>query len=182
MYDQGVQKSTVAPFLDRLKIKSPVVSLTSDLDWRLKLSSESTEGEADAPNVSHWYQNIDLKLWKDLVDKHLSSPKTTELVVYGRKVIVSRSDPVSKSAVFTYKELCETALGPADYLKICSTFETILIEGVPVFTTLMKNEGVYIVFGDGRSSYLCNKMHWTLPLLSSSSFFFFFVCFHQQED
>ncbi|PLW13168.1 hypothetical protein PCANC_18626 [Puccinia coronata f. sp. avenae] len=171
MYDQGVQKSTVAPFLDRLKIKSPVVSLTSDVDWRLKLSSESTEGEADAPNVSHWYQNIDLKLWKDLVDKHLSSPKTTELVVYGRKVIVSRSDPVSKSAVFTYKELCETALGPADYLKICSTFETILIEGVPVFTTLMKNEARRLItFID--AAYECSVKLYILSTTSIDRLFF----------
>lgn len=140
MYDQGVQKSTVAPFLNRLKIKSPVVSLDSDIDWRLKLSLESLEGEA-LPKVSHWYQNVDSGIWNELVDSHLPSPLKTELVVYGRKVIINRSDSVSKSAVFTYQELCETALGPADYLKFCSTFETIMIEGVPVFTTLMKNEG-----------------------------------------
>ncbi|KAA1087768.1 hypothetical protein PGT21_036451 [Puccinia graminis f. sp. tritici] len=139
MYDQGVQKSTVAPFLDRLKIKSPVVSLDSDVDWRLNLSLESGEGE-NVPKASHWYQNIDSGVWKELVDSHLPSPLKTELVVYGRTIIVNRSDPPSKSAIFTYQELCETALGPADYLKICSTFETILIEGVPVFTTFMKNE------------------------------------------
>ncbi|POW02779.1 hypothetical protein PSTT_11528 [Puccinia striiformis] len=139
MYDQGVQKSTVAPFLDRLKIKSPVVSLDSDVDWRLKLSLESLEGEA-SPKLSHWYQNVDSGIWTELVKSHLPSPLKTEVVVYGRKVIINRSDSASKSAVFTYQELCETALGPADYLKICSTFETIMIEGVPVFTTLMKNE------------------------------------------
>ncbi|KAH9453154.1 hypothetical protein Pst134EB_017085 [Puccinia striiformis f. sp. tritici] len=139
MYDQGVQKSTVAPFLDRLKIKSPVVSLDSDVDWRLKLSLESLEGEA-SPKLSHWYQNVDSGIWNELVNSHLPSPLKTEVVVYGRKVIINRSDSASKSAVFTYQELCETALGPADYLKICSTFETIMIEGVPVFTTLMKNE------------------------------------------
>ncbi|OAV86662.1 hypothetical protein PTTG_12421 [Puccinia triticina 1-1 BBBD Race 1] len=136
MYDQGVQKSTVAPFLDRLKIKSPVVSLDSDVDWRLSLSLESAEEN----NASHWYQNIDSGLWKNLVDSHLPSPCKTDLVVYGRKIMVNRSDPPSKSAVFTYQELCETALGPADYLKICSSFQTIMLEGVPVFTTLMKNE------------------------------------------
>jgi predicted ATPase len=141
MYDQGVQKSTVAPFLDRLKIKSPVVSLDSDIDWRLNLSLESAEGE-NLPKESHWYQNIDSGVWRELVDSHFPSPLKTELVVYGRTIIVNRSDPPSKSAIFTYQELCETALGPADYLKICSTFETILIEGVPVFTTFMKNEGV----------------------------------------
>ncbi|WAQ87869.1 hypothetical protein PtA15_8A776 [Puccinia triticina] len=136
MYDQGVQKSTVAPFLDRLKIKSPVVSLDSDVDWRLSLSLESAEEN----NASHWYQNIDSGLWKNLVDSHLPSPCKTDLVVYGRTIMVNRSDPPSKSAVFTYQELCETALGPADYLKICSSFQTIMLEGVPVFTTLMKNE------------------------------------------
>ncbi|KAH9441626.1 hypothetical protein Pst134EA_032752 [Puccinia striiformis f. sp. tritici] len=137
---ERVQKSTVAPFLDRLKIKSPVVSLDSDVDWRLKLSLESLEGEA-SPKLSHWYQNVDSGIWNELVNSHLPSPLKTEVVVYGRKVIINRSDSASKSAVFTYQELCETALGPADYLKICSTFETIMIEGVPVFTTLMKNEG-----------------------------------------
>ncbi|KNZ43736.1 hypothetical protein VP01_991g3 [Puccinia sorghi] len=139
MYDQGVQKSTVAPFLDRLKIKSPVVLLDSDVDWRLNLSSGSAEGE-QASTLSHWYQNIDSGLWKELLDKHLPFPEKTELIVYGRNITVNRSDPSLKSAAFSYQELCEAPLGPADYLKICSTFETIMIEGVPVFTTFMKNE------------------------------------------
>jgi len=139
MYDQGVQKSTVAPFLDRLKIKSPVVLLDSDVDWRLNLSLGSAEGKQTSSG-SHWYQNIDSRLWKELLDKHLPFPERTELIVYGRTITVNRSDPSFKSAAFSYQELCEAPLGPADYLKICSTFETIMIEGVPVFTTFMKNE------------------------------------------
>lgn len=138
MYDQGVQKSTVAPFLDRLKFKSPSISINSDHDWRLKASAPlSTE---DLTNVSHWYQNMDPLLWKQLVASHVISSVQTELIVYGRPVVITRSDPTTRTAVFLYQELCEAALGPADYLTICSKFETIMIEGIPIFTTLMKNE------------------------------------------
>ncbi|KAI9602287.1 hypothetical protein H4Q26_001574 [Puccinia striiformis f. sp. tritici PST-130] len=104
----------------RLKIKSPVVSLDSDVDWRLKLSLESLEGEA-SPKLSHWYQNVDSGIWNELVNSHLPSPLKTEGSFMDGKL--SSIDPI---------------LPPS--LQSVQRFETIMIEGVPVFTTLMKNE------------------------------------------
>jgi predicted ATPase len=43
-------------------------------------------------------------------------------------------------ALFTFDELCEQALGPADYLKICQIYQTIVIQSIPQMGLLEKDE------------------------------------------
>ncbi|KAF2771237.1 hypothetical protein EJ03DRAFT_325685 [Teratosphaeria nubilosa] len=60
------------------------------------------------------------------------------LKVYGRAIHVPRSyDGVT---MWTFEELCKSALGPADYISLASTYHTLILTDVPVLTWLMKNE------------------------------------------
>ena len=62
----------------------------------------------------------------------------TSLTVYGRTVPIPRA--CDGLAHFTFAELCQTTLGPADYSTLASTFHTLILTDVPVLTWLMKNE------------------------------------------
>ncbi|KAL8834036.1 MAG: hypothetical protein Q9176_007685 [Flavoplaca citrina] len=62
----------------------------------------------------------------------------TTLRVYGRNLHVPRHR--SGLSYWTFDELCATSLGPADYTTLASTFHTFILEDVPIFTSLHKNE------------------------------------------
>ena len=68
---------------------------------------------------------------------HLSwSPATMR--VYGRTVQIPRVNGAVTS--WTFDELCNTTLGPADYISLASTFHTLILTDVPILTSLKKNE------------------------------------------
>lgn len=141
MYDEGVQKSTVLPFLNRLKVKSPTISVASTRDWRRDLAKEVKSNTSTEEGT--WHVALPPEQWSQLIQHLVPDPTKTELLIYGRIIEIRRANLHRQSVVFTYKELCETPLGPADYLLIASTFQSIVVEDVPIFTGLMKNEGVY---------------------------------------
>ena len=58
--------------------------------------------------------------------------------VYGRTVPILRQ--LNGTSFWDFSELCTTNLGPADYITLASRYHTILIDRVPVLTTLQKNE------------------------------------------
>ena len=43
-------------------------------------------------------------------------------------------------ALASFADLCETPLGPADYLEIASRFHTIVLKGIPRMGAQMRNE------------------------------------------
>ncbi|KAG0145308.1 hypothetical protein CROQUDRAFT_107923 [Cronartium quercuum f. sp. fusiforme G11] len=150
MYDEGVQKSTVLPFLNRLKLKSPTIELGSKRDWRRELAAEVTE----QPKPSTWHVGYPSANWYELIRTLVPNPQPTHLRVYGRTIEFKRANLDTQSVVVSYKELCEAPLGPADYLTLTSNFQTILVEDIPVFTSLMKNEARrFITFLD--AAYEC---------------------------
>lgn len=59
-------------------------------------------------------------------------------MVYNRPVSIPRQS--ENVASFTFSEICEASLGPADYISIASTYSTIFISDVPPIKTSMKNE------------------------------------------
>lgn len=64
--------------------------------------------------------------------------ESTSLRIYGRNMIV----PCHLSGVtkWDFHHLCNTSLGPADYISLASTFHTFILTDVPILTLLRKNE------------------------------------------
>lgn len=60
------------------------------------------------------------------------------LTVYGRTLSIPRAH--SGTTCWTFPELCNATLGPADYISLASTYHTLYLTGVPVLTSIMKNE------------------------------------------
>ncbi|CAH7666152.1 AFG1-like ATPase-domain-containing protein [Phakopsora pachyrhizi] len=198
MYDQGVHRAIVEPFLQRLRVKSPEIKLESKIDWRIKLSTETTMknssssssssdlenpgsnwfDRSDRHRVGHWNELL-IKNFGDGVDEHRF--QETEIKVYGRTLKFNRTRRIGNEnfiMIIDYKDFFEEALGAVDYLKACSKFEKIFIENLPVFTTLMKNEARrFITFLD--AAYECRvKLH----ILSNSSIVDLFFPLKKPKD
>jgi protein AFG1 len=62
----------------------------------------------------------------------------TTITVYGRPISIPAQH--NGAAFFTFDELCGTALGPADYITLASTYHTFILTDVPVMQFLQKNE------------------------------------------
>ncbi|BEJ16556.1 hypothetical protein CspHIS471_0511610 [Cutaneotrichosporon sp. HIS471] len=129
LYHHGVQKERMHAFLDSLKGRCDVVELDGGRDWR----QTAAEGELE-PRWLTISDNAFDTMWA-------AEPGDTtpvDLVVYGRRVHVP--EVKGKACRFPFAELCETPLGPADYLSLASTFSTFYIDAVPILLLKHKNE------------------------------------------
>lgn len=140
LYKQGIQRATLSPFLTALAHRSPVIDLTSPTDYRLVARSEhglTTETDAAEPgdfgSVDAWkrwgtrargwfVQGEQDEAWQEAMRWVVGDVKgePTTLNVYGRKVKVPWA--AGGVARFSFKDLCEQPLGPADYISIGSAF------------------------------------------------------------
>ncbi|GAA5916009.1 hypothetical protein JCM5296_001159 [Sporobolomyces johnsonii] len=159
LYKQGIQRSTLSPFLSALSHRSPVLELSSPNDYRLVARSQnplSPESDAAAPGdfgtveawkrwgtrSRGWFVKGQEREWEDalswVVGEESGTGEERSLSVYGRKLRV----PWAKGGVarFSFKDLCEKALGPADYITIGSEFHTVIVDEVPVLPLNAKNE------------------------------------------
>ncbi|KWU41050.1 hypothetical protein RHOSPDRAFT_23715 [Rhodotorula sp. JG-1b] len=159
LYKQGIQRSTLSPFLTALSHRAPVIDLTSPTDYRLVSRAEhglTPETDAAEPgdfgSVDAWKRwgtrsrgwfvkgEIDDEAWNEALRWIAGDVKgeATTLSVYGRQVKVPWA--AGGVARFSFKDLCEQPLGPADYISIGSAFHTIIIDDVPVLPLSAKNE------------------------------------------
>ncbi|GAB7352047.1 hypothetical protein MBLNU459_g2556t1 [Dothideomycetes sp. NU459] len=74
----------------------------------------------------------------ELSDSLPTSWVPSTMRVYGRTIIVPRTSNGTTS--WTFAELCGSALGPADYITLASTYHTLILAEVPVLSLLQKNE------------------------------------------
>ncbi|BGP12176.1 hypothetical protein JCM10213_004742 [Rhodosporidiobolus nylandii] len=158
LYQQGIQRATLSPFLTALASRSPVINLSSPTDYRLIARSQhalSPSTDAAEPGdfgaVEAWQRwgtrsrgwfvkGEDDVAWQEALRWVVGDAKGEEktLSVYGRKVRVPWV--AGGVARFSFKELCEKALGPADYITLGSEFHTVVLDDVPVLPLSAKNE------------------------------------------
>jgi protein AFG1 len=82
--------------------------------------------------------------------------------VYGRKVKIPWA--VDKIARFTFADLCEEALGTADYITIASNFETIIIDETPYMYLRHKNQARRLI---NLVDALCERMKRDVRILEA---------------
>ncbi|GAA5842336.1 hypothetical protein JCM5353_000763 [Sporobolomyces roseus] len=161
LYKQGIQRSTLSPFLSALSHRSPVIELISPNDYRLVARSQhplSPENDSATPGEHGteeawkrwgtrsraWFVKGEEKEYENAlnwvigVEEGKIQGEARELSVYGRKLKVPWSN--GGVARFTFKELCEKALGPADYITLGSEFHTIILDNIPILPLNAKNE------------------------------------------
>ncbi|OCL03602.1 hypothetical protein AOQ84DRAFT_433860, partial [Glonium stellatum] len=90
------------------------------------------------PNALPKYYFVKSSLRSSL-EQYNATPWTSgSMRVYGRTVIIPRQHAgISR---WTFSELCGSTLGPADYITLSSTYDTLILTDVPIMTALQKNE------------------------------------------
>lgn len=132
LYEGGINRSLFLPFIDNLRIHCDIVCMDTLHDYRL----ESTE------NVSNNYHlHLATAQLQEVYAAYDSSPgyEPREIPVpFGRSLSVHRANRCC--AWFNFRDLCESPLGPVDYISLCQHFLCIIVEGVPQLDESCYNE------------------------------------------
>ncbi|CAO1615421.1 unnamed protein product [Sympodiomycopsis kandeliae] len=152
LYNNGVQQSQLIQFFEALRTRCPVHEMKGQRDFRRKPGGlefwSSVDSHSSPSSVGHTTYFVkgqenafEAKLKSLIQDRE---PTPTTLKVYNRPVRIPLAWPpidVKPSiAIFTFAELCDSPLGPADYLTIVSHFEEIVIRDVPQLLLANKNQ------------------------------------------
>ncbi|KAF8864984.1 hypothetical protein BDZ45DRAFT_684529 [Acephala macrosclerotiorum] len=108
-------------------------------------ATEEKTVKATTPKRYFLASQNEQKVWQDAVRASISADtpevilwESTTLLVYGRKVPVSRH---SRGVTYwSFPDICGETFGPADYITLASTFHTLILDEVPVLTLMQKNE------------------------------------------
>lgn len=126
LYENGLNRQLVLPFIAELKTRCELVELDGPTDYRrLKFEGEEVYRFGTGPQVD---EAMD-RLWLRLTGGVAGEP--------GALRSLGRSIPVPLQAMgaarFSFAELCEKPLGARDYLRISHAFDALMIERVPQF-------------------------------------------------
>jgi cell division protein ZapE len=129
LYENGLNRQLVLPFIDELKHHVEVVPLDGPTDYRrLKFEGQEVYRFGTGPEVKAAMD----RLWLRLTGGQNGAP--TELSWLGRKLKVPLA--AMGAARFSFAELCDVPLGARDYVRLSHAYDTLMIEGVPQFSKL----------------------------------------------
>jgi cell division protein ZapE len=132
LYRDGLNRQLFLPFITLIGEKLEVVALDSATDYRLgRVKGHETFVTPLGPKADALVQ----EMWRKLTDVARGEP--VEIDVMGRKLTVPQA--AHGCARFTFAELCEKALGPADYLALTHNFSTLFVEQIPVLGQADRN-------------------------------------------
>jgi len=133
LYREGLNRALFLPFVALIETHMELVRLEARTDFRLeKLASAPVwhvpaDAAADAALAATWRQ---------LTGSEAAGPQ--EFAVKGRILRVPRA--ARGAAWLSFPELCGSAFGAADYLKLAHEFHTIVLDGIPVMDYERRNE------------------------------------------
>jgi len=133
LYQGGLQRERFLPFIDLLKERLDILELDGVIDYRRNRIKDVTVyhqplgAAADAALAAAFAQ---------LTDGAAGGPTT--LAVQGRQLAVPQA--AKGVARFRFADLCERALGAADYIAIATHFHTVIIGEIPLMTPEQRNE------------------------------------------
>ncbi|KDQ57396.1 hypothetical protein JAAARDRAFT_78605 [Jaapia argillacea MUCL 33604] len=133
LYRNGVQRERLEGFVEGLKGRCPVLEIRrgEGRDWR-----EVRAGGGG----SSWFRWGEEGAFEEVVRGVAGEgePKSETLHVFGRALEV----PWSLNGVckMSFSDLCQSDLGPADYLTIASTYHTLSIPSLPILHLSSKDQ------------------------------------------
>ena len=124
LYSGSFQADQYRSFTELLNSRCVVHDMRSGRDFRREVDAQLTHYHTDLPAAQ--------------VAELMPVETSRELTIYSRKLTVPSQ--YNMTAKFDFAWLCESDLGPADYITIASTYSTIIILSVPILTLRKKNE------------------------------------------
>jgi cell division protein ZapE len=138
LYEGGLNRQLFLPFIDLLHEKLDVLELDGPTDYRLARLGGAPVYYSPADEVATKALSVTFYRLTDheVGDRAAVGPE--EILVQGRKLFV----PIASRgvAVFSFKRLCESPLGAADYLAIAWRYHTLILVGIPRLGPEKRNE------------------------------------------
>lgn len=134
LYTGGIQAERFHKFTELLEREMEVMPLTSATDYRRE-QGEAQHQTYFTPLTAENEAQVE-RLLAALAPG--AKPKVHVFTLQGRQFGVTRyRDGVFRAS---FAELCETALGPADYLTLARAARTLALTGIPILTPEKRNE------------------------------------------
>jgi cell division protein ZapE len=134
LYLGGLQRERFMAFVDFVYARMNVLQLASLHDYRMQQirALQTVYLWPLTEEARNALETMFLQL------THYAEPMPSSIEVQGRKLAISRC--YGGIASFTFNELCEKPLGPADYLAIAHRFHTVFLSGIPQMEIEKRNE------------------------------------------
>jgi cell division protein ZapE len=131
---------------------------TAMLELRLDVGQDyrrsKQQGETQRYRTPITPENIEWLEAKFTLLTHAQPPRPVTLLVYGREWKIDIA--AGGVAWMPFAELCETALGPQDYISFCEHFHTVCIPSIPVLGRHQRNEAKrFVTLIDQLYSHHC---------------------------
>src|SRR5207248_6661412 len=128
----GLNRDLFVPLIRLIEQKLEIVNIEGLNDYRLgRVRGLRTFITPLGPESDVKMQ----ELWEKLTDTTMGMPMSIE--VLGRRLTVPQA--ARGAARFTFAELCEAPLGPADYLALTKAFRLFFIENIPALAPTDRN-------------------------------------------
>ncbi len=132
LYRDGLNRALFLPFVELMRQRLAVMRLDASEDYRL----------AKLEGVPVWHAPADAAAEAALDEAFARFAGTRSaapavLEVQGRRVAVPQA--ALGVARFSFAELCEAPLGPADYLALAERFHTLVLDRIPRLTEASRN-------------------------------------------
>ncbi|MGK2284924.1 cell division protein ZapE [Pedomonas sp. V897] len=138
LYKNGLNRQLFLPFIDLLEATLDVETLNGPTDYRLdRLGGRPVYYVPNGPEATQALSEAFFRLTDYAVEDREKVPSDT-LTVQGRQLFVPKA--LKGVAVFSFKRLCASPLGPADYLAIAQKYHTVIIVGIPKLGPEKRNE------------------------------------------
>ena len=129
LYEHGLNRQLILPFIAELKRNVDVVPLDGPTDYRrLKFEGQDVYQFGAGPEVEAAMD----RLWLRLTGGEPGA--LTELHSLGRAIPVPLA--AMGAARFSFADLCEKPLGARDYVRLSHAYDTLMLDGVPQFSRL----------------------------------------------
>ena len=144
LYKDGLNRELFLPFIELIEAKMEVLPLNGPTDYRLdRMRGLDTWLVPNGPEATAKLSKAFFQLTDYPVEDRNKVPSEELDVGGGRTLHVPKS--LKGVAVFSFKRLCGEARGASDYLAVARRFHTVIVVGIPVLTSEMRNEAARFV-------------------------------------
>ena len=144
LYKDGLNRALFLPFIRLIEARMAVLPLNGLTDYRLdRLAGLDTWLVPNGRQATAMLSEAFFRLTDYPVEDRAHVP--TEELDVGAKRTLHVPKSLKGVAVFSFKRLCGSPRGAADYLAIARRFHTVILVGIPVMTRDMRNEAARFV-------------------------------------